>query len=220
MTDPRGIKNNNPLNIEHNPANPWQGLDEPPSDGRFARFIEPQWGIRAALLILRKYQSRGIVTLRQMISTWAPAHENNVDNYIGFVCRKTGFQPDTRVDLQDEKQAVALLKAMVLMECGTAPAGTANGNWLDDSVFTAGFSLAKPLTKSRTARGSVMAGGAAVAGAVIETAQTYLPQAADAATIVTPIWPEVARWVLIGVALAGAALALYSRLEARKSGIR
>jgi hypothetical protein len=220
MTDPRGIRNNNPLNIEHNARNPWQGLAVPPSDGRFARFLEPQWGLRAGILILRKYQQRGLTSLRAMISTWAPAHENNVDNYIGFVCRKAGFQPETQINLQDKTQTIGLLKAMVLMECGPAPAGSVNGNWLDDATYEAGFSLAKPLTQSRTTRGSVMAGGAAVAGAIMEAATEVLPQAADAATIVTPIWPEIARWVLIGVALAGAALALYARLQARKDGVR
>jgi hypothetical protein len=217
---PRGVSNNNPLNIEHNPRNPWQGLAVPPSDGRFARFVEPQWGIRAAILILRKYQQRGLTTLRQQISTWAPAHENNVENYIGFIVRQTGFRPEQRIDLGDKDQTIALLKAMVLMECGPAPAGSVNGNWLDDSTYEAGFSLAKPLAKSRTTRGSVMAGGAAVAGAILEAATEVLPQAADAATIVTPLWPEIARWVLIVVVIAGAALALHARLQARKDGVR
>lgn len=220
MTEPRGIRNNNPLNIEHNARNAWQGLDASPSDGRFARFVEPQWGLRAALLILRKYQQRGLTTLRQMISTWAPAHENNVENYIGFVVRKTGFTPEQRINLADRAEAIALLKAMVLMECGPAPAGSVNGNWLDDATYESAWSLARPMTQSRTARGSVAAGGAAVAGALLEAATEVLPQAADAATMVTPIWPEIARWVLIIVVIAGAGLALYSRLEARKAGIR
>jgi hypothetical protein len=217
---PRGIRNNNPLNIDYHANNPWQGLDSPPSDGRFCRFVEPQWGVRAAILIIRNYNKRGLDTLRQIISAWAPATENNVENYIGFVARKTGFQAGTTIDGHDKATMLPLLKAMCLMECGPAPAGTANGNWLDDAVWEAGWSLSKPLSQSRTTRGSVMAGGAAVAGAIIETATEVLPQAADAATIVTPIWPEIARWVLIGVALAGAALALYARLEARKEGIR
>jgi hypothetical protein len=220
MTDPRGIRNANALNIEHNPRNLWQGLAEPPSDGRFARFVEPQWGLRAGILILRKYQQRGLTSLRAMISTWAPAHENNVESYIGFVCRQTGFKPETQINLHDEAQTIALLKAMVLMECGPAPAGSVNGNWLDDATYKAGFSLARPMTASRTARGSVLAGGAAVAGAIMEAATEVLPQAADAATMVTPIWPEIARWVLIAVVIAGAGLALYSRLQARKEGVR
>jgi len=220
MTEPRGIRNNNPLNIDYHAKNPWQGLDNPPSDGRFARFTEPQWGVRAAIVILRNYQKRGLVSVRQMLSTWAPATENNVENYVGFVCRKTGFTSEQHIDLNDKAQTIALLKAMVLMECGPVPAGSANGNWLDDAVYEAAWSLSKPMTRSRTAQGSIAAGGAAVAGAVIEAAQVYLPQAADAAAVVTPVWPEIGRWVLIAVAIAGAGLALYARLEARRDGVR
>jgi hypothetical protein len=220
MTDPRGIRNNNALNIDYHANNQWRGLDDPPTDGRFCRFVEPQWGIRAAIMILRKYQARGLKTLRQMLSTWAPATENNVENYVGFVVKHTGFTSEQVIDLTDQAQAVALLKAMVLMECGPAPDGTANGNWLDDLVYDSGWSLANPLTQSRTAKGSAIAVSTAVAGAVVEVAQEILPQAADAATIAAPIWPEVARWVLIAVCIAGGLLAFYSRYRAKEDGIR
>jgi hypothetical protein len=220
MSAPRGIRSNNPLNIDYQPANPWQGLDSPPSDGRFARFVAPQWGIRAAVKVLHSYQKRGIVTVRQTISTWAPPAENNTEAYISFVCRKAGVLPETRINLNDRDQVIAILKAMVLMECGPAPEGTANGNWLDDAVYQSGYSLANPLTQSRTIRGSAAAVSTAVAGAVVEVAQQVLPQAADAATIAAPIWPEVARWVLIAVCIAGGLLAFYSRYTAREEGIR
>lgn len=220
MSEPRGIRSKNPTNIEYSARTQWQGLDSPPSDGRFCRFIEPQWGLRATIMILRAYQKRGLTTLLQMISTWAPASENNPDSYAGLVGRTMGINPHARVDLTNKDLVIKMLKGMVRVECGPPPAGTANGDWLDDSVYEAAFSLAKPLTQSRTARGSVAAGSAAVAGAILEAATEVLPQAADAATIVTPIWPEIARWVLIVVVIAGAGLALYSRLEARKAGIR
>ena len=93
MSTPRGIRNNNALNIDYHAGTPWKGLDSPPSDGRFARFTEPQWGIRAAVKILEAYQRRGIKTVRQTIFTWAPPVENNSESYLGFVCRKTGVTP-------------------------------------------------------------------------------------------------------------------------------
>jgi hypothetical protein len=220
VTEPRGIRNNNALNIEYSVRTQWQGLDAPPSDGRFARFVEPQWGLRAGIIILRNYQKRGLVTLLQMISTWAPPHENNPDSYAGSVARVMGINPHDVVDLNNKALVIKMLKGMVRVECGPPPTGTANGDWLDDSVYEAAWSLTRPMTASRTARGSVAAGGAAVAGAILEAATEVLPQAADAATMVTPIWPEVARWVLIAVVIAGAGLALYSRLQARKEGIR
>jgi hypothetical protein len=220
MTVPRGIRSNNPLNIDYQPANPWQGLDSPPSDGRFARFVAPQWGIRAAVKVLHSYQRRGIVTVRQTISTWAPTAENNTENYIGFVCRKAGVLPETRINLDDRDQVIAILKAMVLMECGPVPEGTANGNWLDDAVYIAGYSLARPITQSRTVRGSAVALTSAAAGAVVEMAKEVVPDAVDAASAILPFNGRFALIVLFLVCAAGATLAFLARTGAREEGIR
>src|SRR5512139_3067648 len=115
---PRGILNNNPTNIEYSPSTPWKGLDTPPSDGRFARFVKPEWGLRATLVILANYQKRGLTTLLQMISTWAPPGENNPDSYAGSVARAMGIHPHTAVDLSDRDRVIAMLKGMVAVECG------------------------------------------------------------------------------------------------------
>jgi hypothetical protein len=131
-----------------------------------------------------------------------------------------GISPHAAVLLDDKMHVINMLKGMCRVECGPPPAGTANGDWLDDSVYEAAWSLANPISGSRTVRGTAASIGAAAAGALIEAATNVLPQAADAATIVTPLWPEVARWVLIAVVIAGAGLALYSRLQARQDGIR
>src|SRR5512139_3216788 len=220
MTEPRGVISNNPLNIEYSPKTQWQGLDSPPSDGRFCRFVKPEWGLRAGIVILRNYQKRGLTTLLQMISTWAPSNENEPRSYAASVAKVMGINAHDTVDMANKDLVVRMLKGMVRVECGPPPAGTANGDWLDDSVYEAAWSLANPISGSRTVRGSGAAVGAAVAGAVIEAATEILPQAADAATLITPLWPEIARWVLIAIVIAGAGLALYSRLEARKAGIR
>ena len=221
MTDPRGIRANNPTNIEYSPSTPWKGLDDPPTEGRFCRFVEPQWGLRATILILRAYQKRGLVTLLQMISSWAPAADSNHPaSYAGTVARYMGINPQDRVDLNNKDLVIKMLKGMVRVENGPAPGGTANGDWLDDLVYQSGWSLANPLTQSRTARGSLIAVGTAAAGAVVEVAEQVLPQAADAATLVAPIWPEVVRWVLIAVCIAGGLLAFYSRYRAKQDGIR
>ena len=46
---PRGIRNNNPLNIRLNPENRWQGRVSPKhnSDGAFEQFQDPIMGLRA-----------------------------------------------------------------------------------------------------------------------------------------------------------------------------
>jgi hypothetical protein len=221
MTEPRGIRANNPTNVEYRPNTQWQGLADPPTEGRFCRFIAPQWGLRATITIMRNKQKRGLVTLLQMISDFAPAEDNNHPlSYATAVARRMGCGVHDRVDLADKDKTIAMLHGMVAVECGPAPKGTANGDWLDDSVYEAAWSLAKPLTQSRTARGSMITLISATAGAVVEVAQDIVPQAADAATLVTPIWPQIARWVLIAVCIAGGALAFYARWQAKQEGIR
>ena len=69
----RGYRNRNPGNIEHVPANKWQGLAEPPSDGRFCRFTSHEFGIRALAALLVTYQDRHkLRTPRAIIERWAP----------------------------------------------------------------------------------------------------------------------------------------------------
>jgi hypothetical protein len=71
----RGIRNNNPGNIRYT-GTPWQGLDEPKSDGQFCRFANPCWGIRAIARTLITYQDKhGLNSVYQMIARWAPPVE-------------------------------------------------------------------------------------------------------------------------------------------------
>jgi hypothetical protein len=219
MTEPRGIRCNNPLNIEYSAKTQWRGLDDPPSDGRFARFTEPQWGVRAAIMVLRSYHKRGIRSVRQIVSTWAPAHENNTESYIGAVVRRTNFRPDTVIDITNKDQVIALLKAMELVENGH-PRGTANGQWLDDLVYESAWSLANPLDRSRTMIGGATAGAATAAQGLLDVVQESTQQAAVVADTVGMAWPEIARWVLLAVAMAGIGYALYARWQARQDGVR
>ncbi len=48
---PRGIRNNNPLNIEHSQSK-WQGMAVEQTDKRFVQFKSMTWGIRAAFKTL------------------------------------------------------------------------------------------------------------------------------------------------------------------------
>ena len=57
---PRGIRNNNPLNIRLNPDNRWQGKVPPKhnSDGAFEQFHDPIMGLRAAAVLLIAHYDR------------------------------------------------------------------------------------------------------------------------------------------------------------------
>lgn len=115
---PRGIRNNNPGNIRYT-GTAWQGLDNPPSDGEYCRFIAPRWGIRAMARVLASYRARGVVTIRQIISTWAPVGDSNpTESYIYSVSQRMGIASD--VPLM-ETDWPALIEAIIYHENGQQP---------------------------------------------------------------------------------------------------
>lgn len=118
---PRGIRNNNPGNLEYTGIQ-WQGLDNPPSDGRFCTFKKPEWGIRAMARNLLTYQEKhGLRTIRAIIGRWAPAPENDVDAYVNSVSLVTGILPDWQIDLRQYDTMAPLVEAMILHENGEQP---------------------------------------------------------------------------------------------------
>lgn len=85
----RGIRNNNPGNLEYSKTNPWVG--QTGDDGRFAKFETPEHGIRALGRNLLSYQRQGIDTVNDIINRWAPPSDNkNTDAYIQAVCAQLG----------------------------------------------------------------------------------------------------------------------------------
>jgi hypothetical protein len=118
VTEPRGIRNNNPLNIEWNSVNNWNG--QTGSDGRFSIFDKPESGIRAGAKILDSYAKRGIITIQKIIETWAPASENNVQAYVNHVSQLMGRSANTVV-VKMAGDYVPLIAAMIKHENGKQP---------------------------------------------------------------------------------------------------
>ena len=114
---PRGIRNNNPLNIRV--GNNWKGEVANPSDHTFEQFTEMKWGVRAAFVVLRNYiQRHKLNTIRKIISRWAPANENNTLAYIATVSQRANIQPDEPISFDNTCQMIALLLAMCFVENG------------------------------------------------------------------------------------------------------
>lgn len=123
--EPRGVRNNNPGNIEYN-GTQWKGLDSPPSDGRFARFVEPVYGIRALARVLETYyRKHGINTIRGVINRWAPSTENDTGSYIEHVAEEVGASPDAPLNLTKPAVRVPLIAAIIEHENGQQPYATA-----------------------------------------------------------------------------------------------
>jgi hypothetical protein len=126
---PRGIRNNNPLNLSF--ANQPGATKENHPNPRFAAFATPEEGVSAAVNQLKLYQSRGNNTLRGMISTWAPPSENDTEAYVRHVAQTTGLDPDKPVNLDDPAVASKLVQAMARHE---------NGRPLDPTIADRGVS--------------------------------------------------------------------------------
>lgn len=114
----RGLRNNNPLNIRHNRNNRWQGVYEIQTDAEFVRFASMQFGIRAAFIIIRNYIRQGHKDVASIVSRWAPSSENNTDAYIRHVCEMSGLSPFQELHFEDKDTMVALVDAMIRVECG------------------------------------------------------------------------------------------------------
>ena len=57
MKQPRGLRNNNPLNIIKSENINWKGEVKPSTDRNFAQFETKEYGLRAALCLLRTKKS-------------------------------------------------------------------------------------------------------------------------------------------------------------------
>lgn len=114
---PRGLRNNNPLNIRI--GNTWLGEVAEPTETEFEQFVSMKYGLRAGFIILRRYIRRyKRDTVRKIIESWAPSSENNTLEYIAVVCDRMHITSDTQVDYGDRDTMCALVQAMAYVEVG------------------------------------------------------------------------------------------------------
>ncbi|RYF06525.1 MAG: structural protein P5 [Comamonadaceae bacterium] len=121
-TIPRGIRNNNPGNIDRN-ATKWQGMAADQSDDpRFVVFTEPKWGLRAlAKVLLTYYRTHKLDTPMAIVDRWAPPVENDTLAYAGQVAKALGVARGERIDVENPAVLAPLVKAIVQHENGQQP---------------------------------------------------------------------------------------------------
>lgn len=113
--EPRGIRNNNPLNLQSVPGQ--EGAIG--SDGRFGIYNTPESGVAAAARQLLLYQDRDhLNTISQIIKKWAPPNENDTAGYIAQVSKGSGFGENQALNLHDPATMSALVKEMIKHETG------------------------------------------------------------------------------------------------------
>lgn len=124
MKTPRGLRNNNPLNIRRNRKTTWLGQSEKQEDRDFVQFTTMAYGYRAAFKTLQNYRVLyDLMTLRQIIQRWAPPTENHTDEYVKSVARETGINPDALLPSPRKSKMlwVRIVAAMHLVENGMMP---------------------------------------------------------------------------------------------------
>lgn len=199
------IRTHNPGNIEA--GAPWQGLDDPPSDGRFARFKSPTWGIRAIARTLITYQDvHGLRTVAGIINRWAPPTENDTESYIKHVESKVGTG---EIDVHRYEIMRPLVETIILHENGVQPYSSAQ---IDKGLLMAGIEPpVKSLQASRTVQGGQVA-TLGVAGSALSEAAAQVSVLAD--------YSEYFKWAFIALTVGGIALTIWARIDDRNKGLR
>lgn len=113
---PRGIRNNNPGNIEA--EGKWKEFGGAlRSDGRFIVFNSQLMGIRAIGKILKTYKrDYNLDTISGAIERWAPPKENNTPEYIKNVSEWTGIDKDQKIDFDNKDIMFKLINAIIRKE--------------------------------------------------------------------------------------------------------
>lgn len=173
---PKGIRQNNPGNLEW--GSPWQGLvpKAERTSPRFCEFVNPVYGIRAiAVTLITYYDKRKskngsrIDSAREIVERWAPGSEkgNNTNVYAKNLADLLGVGPDDEViDMHDYDQLFLLVSGIIGTENGfNGPLkGKTVNTWYSDETIEEALRMAgvtkKPKVVNSTA--TVAAGTAAL----------------------------------------------------------
>lgn len=129
---PRGIRNNNPLNIRV--GNVWLGEVKNPTDPHFEQFNSMEYGLRAGFILLRRYiRHYKRLTIEDIISSWAPSNENNTKAYVDTVVKVSGIPSNRILHYSDKETMCKLVDAMCFVE---------NGKHVSMEKITKGYDLA------------------------------------------------------------------------------
>lgn len=116
---PRGVRNNNPLNLGYRADQP--GVIG--TDGRFGKYRTMEEGVASnhrQLLMHQKQREKNNIpnTLENIITRWAPPSENDTAGYISQVSKQTGYRANQVLDMNDPQVANTLMRAMARKEIG------------------------------------------------------------------------------------------------------
>ena len=119
-SDTRGIRNNNPGNIEY---------------GAFARSMGATGtdGQAAALGLLERYYDKKLDTVNKIINRWAPPTENDTGTYARTVASRVGVDPDAPLS---RDQLASVRDAIFNYENGSGTAGPSARRLMPSRILT------------------------------------------------------------------------------------
>lgn len=112
----RAERNNNPGNLEFRGQ---AGATPEEGSGRFAKFGTAAEGVSALARQLQRYSSRGLDTLDEIITKYAPAGENDTQAYIDTLSKRLGVSPKEKLDLSNPGTLSELIKGISRHESGS-----------------------------------------------------------------------------------------------------
>jgi uncharacterized protein (TIGR02594 family) len=116
---PRGVRNNNPGNLEIGQFTQSLPGYTQGADSRFASFQTPEQGLGAlSTLLTTKYNGQ---SLNQIISHYAPSSENDTQSYIDNLSKSTGLDPNKPVDMSNPDTRQKVMQGIVKIENGNDP---------------------------------------------------------------------------------------------------
>lgn len=117
---PRGVRNNNPLNIRYVKKNNWEGRRHTKFDEYFEEFVVMYYGYRAAFILLNKYMNLyNLNCIYDVVSRWAPTSDgNDVVSYAKRVSAKINVPIFKKIEWTDWRLMVRMARAMAEVENG------------------------------------------------------------------------------------------------------
>lgn len=212
----RGIRNNNPGNIDRNSANKWQGrmprekmTDAQKAEKRFEVFASPAWGIRAmCILLITYFDKHGCTSVEKIINRWAPPRENDTGAYVRMVATAVGRGPNEFINVHEYRWLRPLVLAIIRHENGVQPY---NDDVIEEGLRLAGVVkpdaaplVAVPKVATRAAATAAVATGAGATAELVQhlgpTVQELMPaiSQANAVAVATSALPS---WIRVGIAL-------------------
>lgn len=131
---PLGVRLNNPGNVKSTNET-WFGQTRLQDNKEYVRFVTPQAGIRAIMKILQTYQNEhDLLTIRQIITRWAPPSENNTQAYVDDVSIRMSIPDNYFIDLSKIEMLMTLAECIVVHEQGHAPINMPTF-WYEEKIY-------------------------------------------------------------------------------------